>query len=62
MFDGTEQWCKIWRKIDLRFLKIIIYRLKNSDFILESKMTEVNWKQNLLIYFKNCQAVHYCHE
>ena len=20
MFDGTEYWCKIWRKTDLRFL------------------------------------------
>ena len=21
MFDGTEDWCKIWRKTDLCFLK-----------------------------------------
>ena len=28
---------------------------ENSDFILESKMAELNWKQNLLIYFENCQ-------
>ena len=55
MFDGTEDWCNIWRKTDLCFLKIIVYRLKNSDFILESKMAELSWKQNLLIYFENCQ-------
>ena len=37
MFDGTEDWCKIWKKTDSCFLKIFFYRLKNSDFILESK-------------------------
>ena len=42
MFDGTEDWCKIWRKTDLCFLKIFVYRLKNSNFILESKMVELN--------------------
>ena len=62
MFDGTEDWCKIWRKTDLCFLKIFVYRLKNSDFILESKMAELNWKQNLLIYFEKCQDVPYSHE
>ena len=51
MFDDTEDWCKIWRKTDLCFLEILIYRLKNSDFILEIKMAELNWKQNLLNYF-----------
>ena len=61
-FDGTEHWCKIWRKIDLCFIKIFICRLKNSDFILESIMTEVNWKQNFLIYFENCQNVPYSYE
>ena len=55
MFDGTEDWCKIWRKTDLCFLEIFVYRLKNSSLILESKMAELNWKQNLLIYFENCQ-------
>ena len=29
-------------KTDLCFLKIFVYRLKNSDFILESKMAELN--------------------
>ena len=62
MFDGTEYWCNIWRKTDLCFLKIFVYRLKNSDFILESKMAELSWKQNLLIYFENCQDVPYSHE
>ena len=46
MFDGTEDWCKIWRKTDLCFLKIFVYRLKNSDFILESKMAELNQNKN----------------
>ena len=60
--DGTEDWSKIWRKTDLCFLKIFVYRLKNSNFILESKMAELNWKQNLLIYFENCQDVPNSHE
>ena len=62
MFDGTEDWCKIWRKTDLCFLKIFVYRLKNSEFILESKIAELSWKQNLLIYFENCQDVPYSPE
>ena len=57
MFDDTEERCKIWRKTDFYFLKIFVYRLKNSNFILESKMAELNWKQNFLIYFENCQDV-----
>ena len=61
IFDGTEYWCKIWRKTDC-FLKISVYRLKNSDFTVESKMAELNWKQKLLIYFENCQYVSYSHE
>ena len=59
MFDGTEDCCKIWSKTDLFFLKIFFYRLENSNFILESKMAELKWKQNLLIYFENCQDVPY---
>ena len=62
MFDGTEDWCKIWRKTDLSLPKSFVYRLKNSNCILESKMTELNWKQNLLIYFEYCQGVPYSHE
>ena len=37
MFDGTEDWCKFWRKI---------HKLKNSDFILESKMVKLNQNKN----------------
>ena len=62
MFDGTEDWCNIWRKTDLCFLKMFVYRLKNSSFILESKVAELNWKQNLLIHFENYQDVPYSHE
>ena len=51
MFDGTEDWYKIWSKTDLRFPKWHVnlanfYRLKNSDFILESKMVELNQNKN----------------
>ena len=42
MFDSTEDWYKIWRKNDMCFLKIFVYRLKNN--ILKSEMTEHNWK------------------
>ena len=62
MFDNIEDSCKIWRKTGLRFLKIFVYSLKNCNFILESKMAELNWRQNLLIYFENCQDVPYSHE
>ena len=47
MFDGTEDWCKFGRKTDLCFLKIFVYKLKTSDFILESKMAELNWNENI---------------
>ena len=50
------------KETDLCFLKIFVYRLKNSNFILESKMAELNWKQNFLIYFENCQDVPNSHE
>ena len=47
MFDGTQDWCKVWRKIELWFLKWHdelgkFHKLIKSDFILESKMTELN--------------------
>ena len=51
IFHGTVDWCKIWSKTDLCFLKIFVYRLKDSDFILESKIAELNWKQNLYWFF-----------
>ena len=41
MFDGTEYWCNIWWETDLCFLKIFVSRIKNSGFILESKMAEL---------------------
>ena len=56
----TEELYLMALKIDAKFKrKMISYKLKNSGFILESKMTEVNWKQNLLIYFENLQDVPY---
>ena len=62
IFDGIEDWCNIWRKTDSCFLKIFVYRLKNTDFIFESKMVELNWKQNFLIHFESYQDVPYSHE
>ena len=56
MFDGSEYWCKIWKKNDMCFLKwheefgriwqIFVHRLKNSNFILEGKKAELNQNQN----------------
>ena len=46
IFHDTEEWCKIWKelnchfKIDMRNLTNF-HSLKNSDFILESKMAEL---------------------
>ena len=62
MFDGTEYWYNIWRKTDLCFLKIFVYSLKSSNFILKIKIAELNLKQNLLIYFKNYQDISYSHK
>ena len=52
MLNGTEDWCNIWRKTDLCFQKwqrnlANFHRLKNNDFILESKMAELNQNKNL---------------
>ena len=51
MFDGNEDWCKIWRKTVLCFQKWQeefgnFHKLKNSEFILESKMAELSQKKN----------------
>ena len=51
MFDGIEDWCKIWRKTDMCFKKMTrnlanFHRLQNSDVILESKMAELNQNKN----------------
>ena len=51
MFDCTEDWCKIWMKLtcafknDMRNLENF-HRLKNSNFILESKVAQLNQNQN----------------
>ena len=48
MFDCIEDWCKIWRRTDLCFLKWheefgkFLFTGWNSGFILESKMVELN--------------------
>ena len=53
IFDATEDWCKIWRKTDLCFLEwqeeicqIFVHRLRNTSFMLESKMAEPNQIKN----------------
>ena len=45
MFHSTEDWCKIWRKTDSKNLTNF-HRLKNRDFILESKMGKLNKNKN----------------
>ena len=57
IFDGTEDWCKMWRKTDLFFQwwiwqvtwwqwQIFVHRLKNSDFMWEREMVELNQNKN----------------
>ena len=51
MFDSTKNWCKFEGKLTCAFKNdmknfAIFRRLKNSDFILESKMTELNQNKN----------------
>ena len=45
IFDGTKDWCKIWRKTDFCF-QIFGHRLKIGNIILESKMVERNQNKN----------------
>ena len=50
MFHDNEEWCRIYGKTDLWFVKwqrnlANFHMLKNSDFILGSKMTELNQKK-----------------
>ena len=52
MFHDTEEWCKIWKKKltcglknDMRNLANF-HRLRNSDFVLESNMAELNQNKN----------------
>ena len=49
MFDGIEDWCWILKeewpvlsKMTWRIWQIFVHRLKNSNFILESEMAEIN--------------------
>ena len=44
MFDDTEHWWKIWKKTDLCFMRNLanFHRLEKGNFILESKMVELN--------------------
>ena len=51
IFDGTEDWCKTEGKPTCAFKNDMrnlanFHRLKNSDFILESKMVELNKNKN----------------
>ena len=53
MFDGTEDWCKIWKenwlafsKMTWRIWQIFVHRVKNSNVILESKKAELNQNKN----------------
>ena len=62
MFDSTEDWCKIWRKNDLCFQNDMgnlanFHRLKNRDFILGSKMAELNQKKKKK--FKTTRSTRY---
>ena len=45
--DNAE-WCEIGREIDLSIqnLQIFVPRLKKSDFILDSKIAELNQNEN----------------
>ena len=45
MFDGTEYWCKIWRKTTCAF-KSDMKNVANSNFILESEIAELNQNKN----------------
>ena len=49
MIDGTKDWCQIWRTCAFQNDMSLenFYTLKNSDFILENKMAELNRNQNL---------------
>ena len=53
IFDGTEDGCinlkenwLVLSNMTWRIWQIFVHRLKNSDFILESKMAELNKNKN----------------
>ena len=42
LFNGTEDWYNTWRNLDFCRNLANFHRLKNRDFILESKMAKLN--------------------
>ena len=52
MSDGTEHWCKIWKKTDLCFQKHMkklanfCSQAEKNDSISDSKMAELNQNEN----------------
>ena len=50
IFYDTTEWSKenwlVLSKMTWRIWQMFIYKLKNSDFILESKMAELNQNKN----------------
>ena len=62
MFDGIEDICKIGGKLtcafqnDMRNL-VKFYRPKNSDFISESKMAELNKNKNSYITTRSTRCI-----
>ena len=46
IFDDTENWF-VLSKMTWRICQGFVHRLKNSDFILESKMAELNLRQSI---------------
>ena len=46
IFDDTENWF-VLSKMTWRICQGFVHRLKNSDFILESKMAKLNLRQSI---------------
>ena len=48
MYHDNEEWWKIWKKTDLCFMRNLanFHRLEKGNFILESKMVELNQNKN----------------
>ena len=69
MFNGTEDWCKIWSKATTAFKNgmrnlVNFHKLKNNDFFLEIKMVELN--QNKMsknkIHQMHCKKIYFTSE
>ena len=60
MFDGTKDWCKMWKENWLVLSKNFCLQVENIYF--NGKIAELYWKQNLLIHFENWPDVSYSHE